>query len=359
MRATTRSKSGFRLPPGTPPGTLRIRPDAPAPKVSLMSYDPEGLEETAITDTNALTGIRAKHAVTWIDVTGLGDEATLLSLGERFGLHRLALEDVVNVTQRPKVEEYEGHYYIVLRMPRGHDTVETEQLSIFLGADFVLTFQEEPGDCLEPIRKRIREGRARIRGAGPSYLAYAILDAVIDSYFPILDHYGERLLALEERLLAERIRVPISNIHDLKRDLMHLRGSIRPLREELALLVRADHPLLTPATQMFLRDAYDHVIQLMDHLETDRELVSNLIELHRSNEANRLNEVMKVLTIIATLFIPMSFVAGVYGMNFNTERSPWNLPELDWYLGYPFALGIMLAVAVGMLIYFRRKGWLG
>jgi len=349
-----------RSRPGTSPGTLSVDPQARRPEIQAMIYDADGLvEEPEVKDLAWLESQVGTRAVTWINVSGLGDAEVLTTLGRIFGLHRLALEDVVNLHQRPKVEDYEGNQFVVVRMPRTPDTCETEQMSLFLGKNFVITFQEAPGDCLDPVRKRIREGSTRIRSSGADYLTYAILDAVTDGYFPVLEHYGDRLLALEENLLGDEEDVPVAVLHALKRDLHTLRGHIRPLREVFTSLLRTESTFFTPATLPFLRDCYDHAMQLIDQVESQRELALGLIELHRSNVGNRMNEVMKVLTIIATVFMPMSFIAGLYGMNFNPSASRWNMPELGWHFGYPFALGLMAAVAAGMIFFFRKRGWIG
>jgi magnesium transporter len=335
-----------------------VDPNAHPSQVTIISYSPDLIEETEVAEVARLKEARMQGAVSWVNVDGLGTKETIEGVRDTFDLHPLAMEDVVNVGQRPKVEEFGGCFYVVLRMPRSLEARDTEQLSLFLGRAFVLTFQEKPGDCLEPVRKRIREGRARIRGSGSSYLAYAVIDAVMDAYFPVIEEYSARLLELEHRLLTESEPVPVSELYDLKRDLLTVRNWVRPLREELSILIRADSDLIAEQTRTYLRDCYDHSLQLIDQVESYRELASSLIELNRTNAANRLNEVMKVLTIIATVFIPMSFIAGVYGMNFDQERSRWNMTELGWVMGYPFALGLMLAMAVGMLVYFRKKGWL-
>jgi len=359
-KRTRRRPPRRRSLPGTSPGTLSVDPEAGRPEIQALFYDSETAEEeTDVRDLARIEGRVGSRAVTWINVSGLGDAGALTALGRMFGLHHLALEDVVNVHQRPKVEDYEGNQFIVVRMPRNSDSADTEQMSLFVGGNFVLTFQERPGDCLDPVRKRIREGSTRIRSSGADYLAYAILDAVTDGYFPVLDHYGDRLLALEENLLGDEEDVPVAVLHDLKRDLHTLRGHIRPLREVFTSLLRAESSLFTASTLPFLRDCYDHAMQLIDLVESHRELATSLIELHRSNVGNRMNEVMKVLTIIATIFMPMSFIAGVYGMNFDPSRSRWNMPELGWAWGYPFALGLMALVALWMLFFFRRRGWIG
>jgi magnesium transporter len=238
----------------------------------------------------------------------------------------------------------------------GH--LESEQVSLFLGPDFVVTFQERPGDCLEPVRERIRKKVARIRDAGPGYLTYSILDAVIDHFFPLLEAYGERLETLEDRIILRPDRSVVAEIHDMKRELLYVRRAIWPQREALNTLVRDDIPHISAETRLYLRDCYDHCVRLIDLVETYREVCSDLMDLYLSSISNRMNEIMKVLTIISTLFIPLTFVVGVYGMNFDTA-SPWNMPELKWYFGYPLCLALMAAITVGQIFFFRRKGWIG
>src|SRR5262245_7632857 len=235
----------------------------------------------------------------------------------------------------------------------------SEQLSLFLGPDFVITFQERPGDCLEPVRERIRKQETRVREADAGYLAYAILDAVTDHYFPILEAYGERLEALEDRIVARPDRAVVAEIHDMKRELLYIRRAVWPQREALNTLVRDEIPHITAETRLYLRDCYDHSVRIIDLVETYREVCSDLMDLYLSSISNRMNEIMKVLTIISTLFIPLTFVVGIYGMNFDPQSSPLNMPELKWYFGYPMCLALMIAIAIAQLFYFRHKGWIG
>jgi len=349
-----------RPPPGSPPGTLVAPVEPEHPVVHAMIYDREALAERALAPGDDLTLAPAAGQVLWIDVQGLGDLELMRRLGERFDLHPLVLADLVHVNQRAKVEAYEKHLFIVLRMVHQEDDhLWTEQLSLILGENFVLTFQEGPGDCFDPVRARLRRAHGRLRAAGADYLAYALLDALIDSYFPVLEHQGELLEEIERDVIEAPDAGHIARIRSFKRDLQELRRALWPLREAMAHLLHEEVALIGADTRLFLRDCADHVFQLMDMVEIDREIASSLIDLHLSSLSMRMNEVMKVLTIIATIFIPLGFIAGVYGMNFDPEASPFNMPELDWYYGYPLALALMLAVAGGLLAYFRRKGWLG
>jgi len=295
----------------------------------------------------------------WVNVDGLGDAETLRKLGEIFGIHKLALEDVIHVHQRSKVEDYEDHLFIVARMLFDADEkVRTEQISIFLSEGKVLTFQERKGDCLEPVRERIRKGKGRIRGAGADYLAYAILDAVVDAWFPLLEKFGDSLEELEDKVLGAPDKETVEKIHQVKRDLLEIRRTIWPMRETTSSLLR-EETLISEETHLYLRDCYDHVIQILDIVESYREIATGLMDLYLSSVSNRMNEVMKVLTIIATIFIPLSFIAGVYGMNFNPEVSPLNMPELNWKYGYLAVWTVMAAIGGIMILFFVRRGWIG
>ncbi len=346
--------------PGARPGTLKAAPDTPQPVIQLISYNKDQLHEVPIDKVGQLKAHRDESTVTWINVDGLGDIDTITEIGEQFGLHPLALEDVINVHQRAKVEPYSDHLFIATRWltPTTAEHLESAQISIFLGRNYVLTFQQRLGDCFDSVRDRIRKGRGRIRDAGADYLAYALIDAVIDSYFPVVEQFADQLDDLEDRV-AERQGVDvIDRIHEIRNDLLLLRRSIRPHRDALNELVRDEHPLVSDETRIFLRDSYDHTVQLIDLLEVYRETCADLRDYYLSIVSNRMNQVMKVLTIIATTFMPLSFIAGLYGMNFNTQL-PGNMPELNWPYGYVVALGLMVSAALGMLAFFWRCGWVG
>ncbi|HZL99110.1 MAG TPA: magnesium/cobalt transporter CorA [Planctomycetota bacterium] len=348
-------------PPGTSPGTLVVPPGARPPRLRVIAYGPEHIEERELADPQQLRALLGRWPVLWVDVDGLGDVAVIEALGALFGLHRLALEDVTNLHQRPKAQRFGEHLFVVARMPVGSESgaLETEQLSLFIGSDFLLTFQERPGgDCFDPVRARLRAAKGRSRGAGPDYLAYALLDSVVDAYYPVLESCGERLDALEDELFVRVAPGAARRVHQVRRDLLTVRRAVWPLREELATLVREPDPLVAEETRVYLRDCYDHAVQMIDLLETYRDLGAGLMEIYLSLLSHRMNEIMKVLTITATIFIPLTFIVGVYGMNFDTGQ-PWNMPELLWPWGYPAVMLSMLALAVGMLLYFRRKGWLG
>ncbi len=358
-RRKERRRRHRRLPPGTAPGTLVVDPGAPRPVVRVMAFGPEGLVEQPVQDLGSITALLERWPVTWVNVDGLGDAETIRRMGQIFGLHSLALEDVVGVHQRAKVEQYAEHLYIVLRQFELNERLETDQLSLFLGKRFVVTFQERPGDAFDPVRERLRQNKGGIRERGSDHLAYALVDAVIDAYFPIIEVFGERLERLEDEVILRPSRATISAIHEIRRELLILRRATWPLRETIASCMRDYTAFIGEDTRVYLRDCYDHTFQVMDLLESYRELGAGLMETYLSSLGNRTNEVMKVLTIIATIFIPLTFLAGVYGMNFRPESSPWNMPELAWRYGYPACLLVMALVAGGLLLYFRRKGWLG
>jgi magnesium transporter len=347
-----------RSPVGAAPGTLISHPDAAPPSVSVIGYGPDTFEERTDVPIAELAALRGRWPVTWINVDGVGHAETIQEIGDAFGLHRLALEDVVNVHQRPKVEEYPDHLFAVARMASLGDRVDTEQVGLFLADGWVLTFQEKPGDCWEPVRERLRSGRGRIRGSGADYLFYALLDAVVDNFYPILEEFGARLELLEEQVIEDPREELVSVMHAARRDVLALRHSMWPMREAMGQLFRDEIPLITSETRIYLRDAYDHTIQVIDLLENYREMASALMDVYLSSVSHRMNEVMKVLTIIATIFIPLTFIAGIYGMNFDPDASPLNMPELGWYYGYPAVMGLMLVIGLLLVFYFRWKRWL-
>ncbi|MBE7561265.1 magnesium/cobalt transporter CorA [bacterium] len=349
-----------RHPLGTPPGTLTVSPEAHPTSVHVMGYGPAEWMERQLTreELQELPALARSWPVVWADVEGLADLEAVQKLGAVLGLHPLALEDVLNVPQRAKVEAYDGTLFLVAQLPSFSGNLRQEQISIFLTDGIVVTFQERPGDTLALLHERIRKRGGRVRDRGADYLAYAVLDLVVDSYFPVLEGMVERMEALEDAILTAPRRDLVADIHNVKHDVRVLRRAIWPLRDALNALLRDSFPHLTPDTRIYLRDCYDHVVLAMELLENLSELCADLLDMYMSSVSYRMNEVMKVLTIIATIFMPLSVIAGIYGMNFNTEVSPWNMPELNWAWGYPFALGMMALVAGGLLYYFWRKGWL-
>lgn len=344
----------------------------------MLGYGPDSFEEPRAGRGTLTEAARCLGSlpVTWVDVDGVGHEPTLTEAARLIGLHPLALADVAHTLQRPKVEDYGTYLFIVLRVPTGGVTtgspggtapagaptaLDTEQISLVLGRNSVMTFQEEshPGDCFDAVRHRIRTSSGRIRSLGPDYLAYTIIDAAIDAYFPVLEALGERLDALEEASLERPGPALLADLHRIRRDLLTIRRAIWPLRDALNQLVRDQTPLIGSEARLFLRDCYDHAGQIIDLIEAYREIGSALMEVHLTSLSNRMNEVMKVLTVIATIFIPLTFIVGVYGMNFEREGRALNMPELGWRYGYVAVWGVMIAIALGMLWAFWRRGWIG
>jgi magnesium transporter len=352
--------------PGSSPGTLRAPKEQRVDEVTLtvLDYSAEHVEEKTVRRVEEVFEYRDETTVTWIDVVGLHDVAVLETLGEHYGLHPLALEDVLNTGHRPKAEEYDDHEFIILRQVQlaedreGSEGLDTEQICIFLGEGWVISFQEVPGDVFEPVRERIRGGKGRIRRLGADYLAYALLDTLVDHFFPVLERFGERIEDIEEEVVQEPVPATLTKIHEIKKELLQLRRAAWPLREVISTLGRLESKRMEEETRVFLRDCYDHTVQILDVLETYRDLASGMLDVYLSSVSNRMNEVMKVLTVMASIFIPLTFIVGVYGMNFDPEASPWNMPELEWAWGYPAVWAVMIALGVGMYFYFRRKGWM-
>ena len=338
---------------GLMPGSLVIDPSWPEPSIHVMAYGPDALKEKDIGSVQELETLVGKQPVTWINVNGLGSEQTLRQLGAMFDLHPLALEDVVSLRQRSKVDDYDSTLYTAMRMLSFHEERLTgEQVSFFLGKNFVLTFQEVEGDCLDPIRERIRAQAGRIRSAGPDYLLYALIDSIVDAYFPVLEAYDVRLENLEEDVLGRPDNTTRSQLFEIKHDLTRLRRTLWPVREMAGALAHSESKLITQPTLVYLRDCQDHAVQLLELAESYRETGSSLMDFYLSSISNRMNEIMKVLTIIGSIFIPLTFIAGVYGMNFD------NMPELHTKNGYFVAMTVMILLGLGMFAWFIHKGWL-
>lgn len=334
-------------------------PQALQPTINVLTYDADHFEEYRLDHVDELAPILTNDRMTWVDIDGLGDASTIERVGELFNIHGLVQEDIVNVHQRAKVEEYDDHLFIVARMVQLDEQLQTEQISLILGDNFVITFQERPGDCLDPVRNRLRNKLGIIRERGADYLTYALLDAILDGYFPVLENYGDQLDSLEEQLLERPKSSVIARIHRMRSEFFILRKSIWPHREMVNALLRESTPRITDETRIYLRDCYDHALQLIDLTDTSREIASDLRDFNLSQISMRQNDIMKVLTITATIFIPLNFIAALYGMNFDSSVSPWNMPELKFRYGYPMALGLMLAAALGLLAFFQYRGWLG
>lgn len=341
---------------GHPPGTLKPAPDESAEGITvrLMAYDASTLDERTLDGVEDCFTLAARDLCTWIDIDGVHDTAVIKSLGEHFKLHPLLLEDIANPVQRSKVEQYDGKTYIVVRMlefdPQSEE-IESIQISLVLTGNTLITFQERASGVFGTVRQRIRSGRPRMRASGAAYLAYALLDAVVDRYFVLLETVGEHMENLEETLLVDPGQETLNAIHRLKRELIYLRKSVWPLREAINTMLRDEDLPFHDQLHVYLRDLHDHTVQVMETIESYRDLNAGMLETYLSIVSNRMNEVMKTLTVIATLFIPLTFVAGVYGMNFE------HMPELHWRWAYPALWVFMIGVTIAMLMYFRRKGW--
>jgi magnesium transporter len=354
-----------RKPPGQVPGTAIHTGVQRLDEVimTVHDFDESHYDIIPIQKIEKSEPYLQNKSKTWIQVRGLHDIEKLKTVWNYFELHPLVQEDIVSTSQRPKVEHYPNAVFIVLRMIKqqegenGNYNVQTEQISIVLGDNYVLSFQESDEPIFDPILKRLELTTTRLRKLGPDYLAYALADNIVDHYFHALDVINENIEKIEEEILDDPKEEQLQKIHALRRDLIYFRKSVWSLRDGINSLIRDDLPLISLEVKVFLRDLYDHIVQVVDSMETNREMVFGLYDMYMSGLSNRMNEVMKVLTIIATIFIPLTFIAGIYGMNFNPEVSPFNLPELNWYYGYPFSLGLMLLLTGGMIYYFKRKGW--
>ncbi len=340
---------------GLPPGALVHigEKKVETVRVTCMDYDEQRFQEKQVDSVEECFPFKDTATVTWINIDGIHETSVIEKVGQAFEIHPLILEDIVTTGQRPKYEGSEKYAYIVLKMLsyNAGQTVESEQISIVLGPNFVISFQERVGDVFDVVRDRIRTAKGRVRRMGADYLAYSLIDAIVDSYFGILEKIGDRVELLEDELIARPTEWTLRQIHVLKREMMSLRRSIWPLRELISAMQRDESSLIGAQTRLYLRDVYDHTIQIIDTIESFRDVASGMLDIYLSSLSNRMNAVMKVLTIIATIFIPLTFIAGVYGMNFE------HMPELKWRWGYPAVLLLMLAVAGAMVVYFRKKKW--
>ncbi len=343
---------------GLPPGTLvhigERKPEKT--KIAIIDYDESSFREKEAETADECIVSKEKSAVTWINVEGVHDGALLQKLGECYGFHPLVLEDVMNTEQRPKLEDYSDYLYVVLKMLSWQDKgaeVVTEQLSLIVGPNFVFSFQEGiEGDVFSSVRDRIRTNKGRLRRMGADHLAYSLIDAVVDNYFVVLERLGEKIESLEEGVVSNPAAQTLQEIHRLKRQMIFLRRAVWPLREAISAMERGESLLIREDTRIYLRDVYDHTVQIMDTVETFRDMVSGMLDIYLSSLSNRMNAVMKVLTIIATIFMPLTFLAGIYGMNFKY------MPELEWRWGYPMVWILVLLITLSMLLYFKKKKWL-
>ncbi len=341
------------LAPGTPVFLGERKQDKV--KIEIISYSRDRVEENRDATLDDCLREREGPGVTWINVYGLHDVPLIQALADRFGLHPLTTEDIVNANQRPKAEDFDGYLFAALRMLTYDEQrrgIESENVSLVVGDGYLISFQEREGDVLDPLRERIRAGKGRVRGEKSAYLAYRIMDAVVDEYFVAIEKLGDYIEDLDELILADPAPDQMRELHRLKREVLFLRKAVWPLREEIAAIEKSESKLIGSAARLYLRDLYDHTIQIIDMIETYRDIIGGMHDIYLSSLSNRMNEVMKVLTIIATIFIPLTFIAGIYGMNFEF------MPELEWPAGYFLVLGVMFLVALGMLAFFRKRRWL-
>lgn len=345
------------------PGTLIHigEPKIEKVNITVTRYDQETLKEEKVDSLEGWLPEKKSRTVTWLNIDGIHKVESIRQIGDAFGIHPLVLEDIVNTGQRPKLENFENHMFVVSKMlyyDAKINEVTAEHVSFIIGPNTVISFQERQGDVFEPVRQRLRKARGRIRKMGADYLFYSLLDAVVDNYFGVLEGLGEQIEVLEDDMVESPRPETLQAIHRLKREMIFLRKSIWPLREVVNSLIREETPLIQKSTVVYLRDVYDHTIQVIETTESLRDMVAGMQDLYLSSVSNKMNEVMKLLTIIATIFIPLTFIAGIYGMNFNAAISPFNMPELNLPFGYLIVWGVMILVALVMVIYFRRKRWL-
>jgi magnesium transporter len=341
------------LAPGTPIhiGERRVE----STKITVFQYDASEVREWQLASVEECGECRDSEGVVWINIDGIHDISVVEAVGKIFGIHPLVLEDIVNANQRPKAEEYDSYLFAIVKMlyqDQSANALQTEQVSIIVTPQIVVSFQEREGDVFDPVRERLRTGKGMVRQRGSDYLAYCLIDAIVDHYFQIMENLEERILPLEERVVDDARPEVLQSIHGLKTDLVFLRRSLWPLREMLARLYREQLPPIQQSTRPFLRDVHDHTIQIIEILESFQEIVSGIMDVYMTSISNRMNNIMKLLTVIATIFIPLTFIAGIYGMNFQY------MPELAWRWGYPAVLGLMVLIFIGMLIFFKRKKWL-
>lgn len=322
--------------------------------VTVIEYDGSRFNEHTCTRPGDLRALILRPTIIWIDADGIHDTRMVQAIGDAVGIHPLTLEDIANTSQRPKIEDYGNYLYVVIRMlsPYGDGEFQSKQVSLVLGKGYVVSFQEQPGDAFKRIRERLRAGAGRLRSEGADYLFYALLDAIVDGYFSVIEVFGERIEAVEEEVVADPDRETLQAIYALKRSLVALRRSVWPLRDVVAELERGESPLIRESTLVYLRDVYDHTIEVAETVETYRDTMSGTLDVYLSSQSSKMNEIMKVLTVIATIFIPLTFIAGLYGMNFAY------MPELRHPWGYPAVLTSMAIIAGVMLLYFKRKGWI-
>ena len=339
-----------------PPGTLIHVGEKKSEKIKItvLDYDEGQFQKTVIKSVEECFPFKDRPTVTWINIDGLHNTEIIEKIGAEFEIHPLVLEDILNTSQRPKIEYFDDYVFIVLKMichNKEKDEVEVEQVSVVLGQNFIISFQEKEGDVFNPIRERISNNKGRIRKMKTDYLAYSLLDSIVDMYFYVLEVFSEKIEIMEEDLVINPVPETLQIIHNLKRNIIFLRKSVWPLREVISSMEKSESKIIKKTTHIYLRDVYDHTIQVIDTMETFRDMVSGMLDIYMSSVSNKMNEVMKVLTIIATIFIPLTFITGIYGMNFKY------MPELEWAWGYAMVWGVIVFAGILMGIFFKRKKW--
>jgi magnesium transporter len=342
---------------GLPPGTIVHIGNKRMEKVkiNIIDYNEEHFQEKEVKSAGECFPYKDKSTITWINIDGVHEIKVIEEIGKLFNLHSLILEDIVDTDQRPKIKDFRDYIFIILKMlycDKKSNEMKVEQVSLILGKNYVISFQEREGDVFDFIRDRIRNNIGRIRKLGADYLVYSLMDAIVDNYFTIIEKLDEEIENLEDKVISQPNPANVQAIHELKRDLIFLRKSVLPLREVISILERGESPLVLESTNLYLRDVYGHTIQVMDTVESLRDIISGILDIYLSSINTRMNEIMKVLTIIATIFIPLTFITGIYGMNFQY------MPEIKWFWGYPLILSVMLIIGIVMVIFFKRKKWM-
>lgn len=348
---------------GAPPGTLQHMGEQKIAEsqIFVTDFSKKSLESSELENISKVFPYLDRETITWVQIHGLHEIELIQELGTHMNFHPLVQEDILNTGQRPKKEDYKDYIFFVIRMLHYNeekDEILSEQLSLILGNNYVISFQESDFSYFDIIKERLKQENGRLRNYGPDYLAYALLDIVVDYYFGVLEFFGDKVEQLEYELLENPDQSIQQKIHEQRREQMNLRKAIWPLRDVMNTTIRDESDLITDNTKVFFRDIYDHIVLIIDMIETNRDIIMGMFDTYMSSISNKMNEVMKVLTIIATIFIPLTFIAGIYGMNFNPEKSPYNMPELNAYFGYPIAMLVMFIIAVGMVFYFKKKRWL-
>ncbi len=353
--------ASYKPNPGSAPGILTVNPLSHPTELLVIGYGPDGYMEQSCSKVDELERFVAAWPVVWVNVIGLSNIQLIEDVGNLFALDRLSLEDVLDTSHRPKVEYYENYVFTIIKGAHLGDQFESEQLSIFLKKNVVVVFEEKPGSSFTQVRERIRRGTGKIRYSGTDYLYYALLDEVIDRYFPILDKLNHQLVTLEDEIMTNEVTMQskdvIQSIHHTKSDLLLLHKTILPVSDIVSMIMRDESPLITKAVRGFMRDCYDHSMQANELTQFYRDTAFGLLNTFLAYEGHKTNDIVKTLTIISAIFIPLNFIAGIYGMNFDPSVSRFNMPELEWMYGYPFALFLMLMVALFMMIRFKKRGW--